>query len=312
MKKLGLSLLAMAAVTGTSFAATYIVRPGETFAGIARAHEMQVSYLHELNPQVRDINKLEIGQELIVSDNQYIAPAPVHHVKHEKDCPGCKSIINGNPLYRPKEGRFYSITSLGTNTEFDNWGFNEVFGLGLTDMWSIYLSTDVTTHKFKDWYWMNLGLGTSVRLVDAKHWKGDVFGGLTVQRGANEWWDSDNSYAWNVGARFGYTSCWWTLDAVFEYDYANTKAFNWDERSYGKQYTVGLEGQVMISDTWNLVASAMYSMPEYFVDDYWSGKIGVNHNFSETTYMGLYVTQHLYGGELDDDTGLALQFGVDF
>ena len=47
-------------------AETYQVRAGDNFTSIAKQHGMSIKALEKLNPQIRDINRLAVGQELNV------------------------------------------------------------------------------------------------------------------------------------------------------------------------------------------------------------------------------------------------------
>ena len=52
------------------------------------------------------------------------------------------NIIDGNPLYRPDEGRFYSVTSVGSHTKaVDEVGISEEFGYGITDRLAVVMET---------------------------------------------------------------------------------------------------------------------------------------------------------------------------
>lgn len=342
MKKLTLtSLVAFAAVfAGAAVAATVTVSKGDTMKKIADANGMTFQSLRDLNPQVKNPNLIFPGQKLNISGDtssqttaaqtvrpvKVVAVQPVADDTASKPCASdtCDNVLNGNPLYRPAQGNFYSITTLGTsvgkNDSLNGWGLNEQFGFGITDQLSAFLTTDFSTYKFKSdsSNWNNLGVGLSFRYLDMGNWKADAYGSLTAMNlpASNvQWWDSDtNVYNWNVGTRFGYSTCDWTVAGLFEYDYMNTGAFNWNDTGLGRDYRLGLEGQYAFNSDWNIVAGVTYEMPE-FADNYWTGKIGVNYNFTSNMYLGLYATQELAdnnGWKLDDNTGLALQFGIDF
>ena len=97
---------------------------------------------------------------------------------------------------------------------------------------------------------------------------------------------------------------------MFEYDYLNAGAFDWGVRGL-KNYRLGVEGQYVFDANWNVVAKVTYEMPEW-IDNFFTGKLGVNYNFDATKYLGVYVFQTLHDGEFADDTGLGLQFGIQF
>jgi len=48
---------------------TYVVAKGDTFSGIAKKHNMTISALQGLNPQIDNINRIYIGQTIYVSSN---------------------------------------------------------------------------------------------------------------------------------------------------------------------------------------------------------------------------------------------------
>ncbi|MCL1902365.1 MAG: LysM peptidoglycan-binding domain-containing protein [Alphaproteobacteria bacterium] len=336
MKKniLLMSVMGALFLAGTASAAQHTVQSGEWLSKIAAKYKVTVAQIADWNPQIKDVNLIYPGQIIAIGevDESLVAAArargesvkpyetkveekkaAVKEAEPKKACAACDNVINGNPMYRPGEGRFYSVTTLGTDTKFEDWGLNEQFGFGITNRLSVFLSTDLTTHKFESDFtkWDNLGLGLSFRYLDMKHWKADAYGSLTAIRTTMDWWDSDtNFYNWRAGTKIGYTTCEWTVNGLFEYDYFNSGAFNWNEVGY-RTYRAGVEGQYVFNADWNIVARATYEMPEY-VDNFFTGRLGVNYNFSPKAYLGAYVFQTLTDGELADDTGLALQFGIDF
>ena len=93
------------------------------------------------------------------------------------------NVIDGNPLYMPKAGHLYSVTSLDTSTKnVDVVQVGEKMGLGFTDRWSVELGTSVTED---DWFdmlqWNEISLASVVRVADNSHWKWDLMGGYSVE-----------------------------------------------------------------------------------------------------------------------------------
>jgi hypothetical protein len=319
-KHLILTSLAVAVLmAGGAGAAQYTVKKGDWLSKIAANHDVTTQQLMDWNPEIANRNVIYPGEMLYIGEpNQRPIfehePASRHEpVHHKKKCDKCENVINGNPMYRPKEGRFFSVTTFGTDTNFENWGLNEYFGFGFTDNFGIFLKTDLVTHEFDkdETKWDNLEAGLSLRYMNAGNWKADAYGSLRANRTTSDWWDDGNFYTWNVGTKIGYSSCEWTLNGLFEYEYANEGAFDWKQDALGRGYRAGLEGQYVFNNDWNIVAGATYEMPEV-LENFWTGKVGLNYNFSPYSYLGLYVTQELHDGDLNDDTGLAIQFGVDF
>lgn len=339
MKKI-LTSLGIMLVASSAVAATYTVKGGDTMKNIANANGMTYDALRDLNPQISNPNLIYPGQKLNLGAESEKAAAKQAVVEKKEEakqvviekkeevkaevkkaprqtaqtkCAACDNVINGNPMYRPDAGRFYSITTFGTNTNAKDWALNERFGFGITDALSVFLDTTASTHRFDrdSFNWDNLAFGLSARLLDINNWKADAYGKMAVNSGWDGWWHGDNTFTWTAGTKIGYSTCGWTLNGLFEFDYTNTDAFNWDETPAGREYRVGAEGQYVFNADWNIVASVMYEMPEA-MDNYFAGQIGVNYNFDTTKYLGLYVFQELHDGDLNKETGLALQFGIDF
>lgn len=55
---------------------TYTVKSGDTFSGIAAKHDLSTSALAKLNPQVKNLNLINVGQKLVVKKGTAPAPAP--------------------------------------------------------------------------------------------------------------------------------------------------------------------------------------------------------------------------------------------
>ena len=62
------------------------------------------------------------------------------------------NVIDGNPLYMPKAGHAYSVTSLASHTEGTPYTLGEEFGYGITDKLAVALETSATENKAFDEY----------------------------------------------------------------------------------------------------------------------------------------------------------------
>ena len=95
---------------------------------------------------------------------------------------GANAAINDNPMYRPDQGKFYSVTDLMSNTEYaDTWVLNEKFGYGITDRASIYVSTALGEGEWFDTMeWGMFEVGADYRLLDDMNWKVDAYGSYAV------------------------------------------------------------------------------------------------------------------------------------
>ena len=59
---------------------TYTVKAGDTFGGIAASHELTVAQLAKLNPQVKNLNVISVGQTLFLKPSA--PPPPPHDPPH--------------------------------------------------------------------------------------------------------------------------------------------------------------------------------------------------------------------------------------
>ncbi|MDR1697150.1 MAG: TonB-dependent receptor [Rickettsiales bacterium] len=232
------------------------------------------------------------------------------------------NIINDNPLYRPAAGHFYSITDLTTDTSFEDptWAIGETFGYGISDAWDVSVGTSVGS-LLDDANWNGISLGTTYRFLNDANWKADIIGGFNVANGwggavaPGEWYEEESSfYTWTLGVRGGYVAEDWTLAAHFNYSYLNAEGFNWGDEGV-REYEVGVDGQYIITDSWNLVAGVSYETIDVpgadEMADGWTGRIGVNYNIDENMFVGVYAAHDL---EFPDEaeTQLGLKFGIDF
>ena len=236
------------------------------------------------------------------------------------------NIIDGNPLYRPMAGHFYSETSIYSHSEdTDAWWLGESFGYGITDQLSIGLVTALGENEgFDHSMWGPMAFGLNYRVLDQGAWVADVYGSYTV---APVWGDhrpfldkDDTGYTWTAGVRGGYLGHGWTVAGHAAFAYNNAESFNWgDEGLMNHALILGLDGQVVIDPDWNLVAGVEY---KGYTDDeaknagVWTGLFGVNYNIDATKYVGAYINttvRHATGDwEFDDGFGFGMKFGIDF
>ncbi len=251
------------------------------------------------------------------------------------------NVIDGNPLYMPKKGHFYSETSLETSTRnVDAQTLTEEFGYGISDRLAIAIATDLSQ---EDWFelgqWNTFGLGATYRFADYKNWKWDLIGAY----GVGPVWDAhngflkgrfldkdDTTYLWSVGVRGGYTSGDFTIAGHVEMDYTNTKSFNWNHHEWNATEVSGLhfldagiDAQLVLNNRWNLVSGAEYLK---LLDHYsettgtWELTFGANYNIDATKYVGAYLTKDVVhtkatsdgDWEFVDGFGMGVKFGIDF
>ncbi len=245
--------------------------------------------------------------------------------------------MDGNPLYMPQKGHFYSETMLGSETEMtDVVVLGEEFGYGITDR----LAIDVRTSAAEmDWFegnaWVDLGADLKWRVIGDGAWKMDLVAGFELDP---VWGDhrpfmdkEDTLYTWKVGVRGGYMTEDWTLSAHANLLYRNTEAFNWgdDDAMYeGEEFwgnhelNLGVAGHWTMSDRWSAVASADYFkvMDHYSEADTrgsWTIAAGLNMNIDDTKYVGAFVTKDIVHEDdgywvIEDGFGFGVKFGIDF
>ena len=240
------------------------------------------------------------------------------------------NIIDGNPLYRPGEGRFYSNFAVESHSEaIEDWGITEEFGYGITNNLAVFMKTGLSEQEgFDMMSWDEFTVGLNYRVIDMGAWKGDVYGIYSL----NPVWgdhvpflDKDvTDYTWTIGMRGGYVGEGWMLAGHIDFDYLNSESFNWGDD--GKhRLSVGVDGQLVLCPQWNLIAGVEYTG---ILDDEkpagvevkdagkWTGKIGANYNLDETKYIGAYFMgemEHSTGDwEWVDGFGFGVNFGIEF
>ena len=249
--------------------------------------------------------------------------------------------MDGNPLYMPKAGHFYSETSLESATSATNAvALGEEFGYGITDRLSIGLTTSVAEDNWFDGNsWNELGVDLKWRLINDNAWKLDFVGAYAMNP---VWGDhrpfmdkDDTMYTWVAGLRGGYVTEDWTLSAHANFIYMNTESFNWGDDDAkvviddvegefwaNHMLNLGVTGHWTMSDMWSAVASADYfKVLDHYnsVENrgYWTIAAGLNMNLDDTKYVGAYISKdikHTDAGEwtVDDGFGFGMKFGIDF
>jgi hypothetical protein len=244
------------------------------------------------------------------------------------------NVIDGNPLYMPKAGHFYSETALESHSEATkDWTLGEEFGYGVTDKLAVSVRTSLTeAESFDDYAWEDLGIKATFRALDMGGWKVDAYGEYAAAGylfahskalDDNFWFKKGLiDYTWTAGLRAGYTTPTWTVAGHGEFVYLNSESFNWNDDGI-HAVIFGLDGQYVLCDHLSLVAGVEYLG---FLDDgakndgMWEGTFGVNYNIDATKYVGAYISGDMNhkGGDNADEWdiekgfGFGVKFGVDF
>lgn len=239
------------------------------------------------------------------------------------------NVINNNPLYRPTQGHFYSITDAtawsGEDYDFRYLVFKTKFGYGITDRLSLSISGAVDAYipEGQPDYaaWQGLGGELNFRGINEANWKLDIYGSIYVDGSIGaHWYQNDyNQYNWAIGMRGGYVSDNWTLAGLVEYNYYNSEIFNWGDPYWLSNFwKFGLNGQYIINNNWNITAGLRYDIykEEIYIggekehEDRLHGIFGINYNFDSTKFIGLYTEK-----QLDSDYDIyiwGVKFGIDF
>ena len=261
------------------------------------------------------------------------------------------NIIDGNPLYMPKAGHFYSETALSSHSETtEDWKLGEVFGYGVTDQLALSVRTSLAEmESFDNYAWEDFGVKATFRAFQDGNLVADVYGEYAadgymyahsdelkpIMNGDDyAWFDKDLiNYTWTAGVRGGYVSSLFTVAGHLEYVYTTEESFKWGKDDHMKAHALklGLDGQLVIDPSWNLVGGVEYT--GYTDDDdlvgknngIWDGYIGMNYNIDASKFVGAYVKatmDHWEGkaGEVGAEKGwgfkdgfeFGMKFGIDF
>ena len=244
------------------------------------------------------------------------------------------NVIDGNPLYMPKAGNFYSVTSLTSHSEdTEAWTLGEEFGYGITNQLAVNVRTALAeTESFDNYAWEDFGIKATFRALDNGNWKADVYGEYAAdgylfahsKAMDDSWWFDKGliGYTWTLGVRGGYVDPTFTVAGHLEFVYGNSESFNWgDEGAHALK--LGLDGQFVIDPDWNLVAGVEYTgiMDDGAKNDgTWNGYVGMNYNIDATKFVGAYVSADMWhhGGDAGDEWevldgfGFGAKFGIDF
>lgn len=237
---------------------------------------------------------------------------------------GANAAINENPLYRPDQGRFYSVTELASHSEnADSWVLAEKFGYGITDRASLYISTDVSEGEWFDTMgWGTFEVGADYRLLNDMNWKVDAYASYAVAPvwgyGNTFLGEEDTGYTWGVGVRAGYVTDMWTVAGHVEFNYDNTESFNWGDDGW-HSLIAGVDGFLSLDSNWSLLLGAEYKGmldDEFENAGVWTGKFGVNYNIDEDMFVGAYISgemdHHTGDWEVADGVGFGVKFGAQF
>ena len=238
------------------------------------------------------------------------------------------NVIDGNPLYMPAAGHFYSVSDLSSHSKTtEDWNFDEEFGYGVTNQLAINVKTSFSEAESFDTYgWNDFSLAGAFRAVDNGNLKIDLIGSYGVDHvypyKAPFLAEEATNYTWVAGVRGGIVDSQFTIAGHIEYVYENAESFNWGDDGLHK-WVAGIDGQFVIDPSWNLVAGAEYTG---ITNDgaknagKWDVYFGVNYNIDATKFIGAYLSNSIdhHGGDAGDEWqildgfGFGAKFGIDF
>ena len=259
------------------------------------------------------------------------------------------NVIDGNPLYMPKAGHFYSVSDLGSHSGHENlkaWAFGEEFGYGITDKLAVAVDTTILDEQsFDQWSWGDFSLNAIYRAFDKGAWKLDLVGEYSVDpvwgnhmsflKAGTKDAGTGTEYTWTAGVRGGYTTARWTVAGHALFSYWNTESFNWNEKAGERglhALALGLDAQYVLCPKVSLLAGVEYDgiLDSKYRDDpdtqiknagEWNAELGVNYNIDVTKFVGVYVNgamDHHRADRAEDKWrvengfGFGAKFGIDF
>ena len=229
------------------------------------------------------------------------------------------NVIDGNPFYNPRQGRFYNIfTPVEMNSKFDHFVMADEFGYGVSDMFAIHVATSGSYDssdkpEFGKWAWNDLEFGFDWDLWHQGESVAEIYGEVKQIYNTHHHLETV-AYNWTVGARVGRMTEHWTLAGVVQVDYLNDDLPHDAFDAWGMR--VGIQGQYILNSHWNLVADLMFNFDLF--DDYYDDAeqlvidFGVNYNFSDTKYIGVWVSKDWVHSFDRAPMVFKIQFGAEF
>lgn len=228
------------------------------------------------------------------------------------------NVIDGNPFYNPKQGRFYDVfTPVGINTKFERFVMTNELGYGVSDAFSVRVVTSGSydssdNPEFGKWSWNDLNFGFDWDLWHQGETVAEVYG--DVKQIYNTKHNLQTvAYNWSLGARVGRLADNWVMAGIVQVDYLNDDL---PEDTFDAwAMTVGMQGQYILNNRWNLVAGLMFDFDLF--DKYYDGEqlrleFGVNYNFDATKYIGFAVNKDVVHSFEYAPLWFNVKFGIDF
>ena len=229
-----------------------------------------------------------------------------------------QNVFDGNPLYHPNQGRFYNVlTPVEFDTNLELYKMRDVFGYGITDNFSVMIETSGSydssdNPEFGKWAWNDLAVGFDWSIAQQGEYHSEIYGrGQQIYNTKHHL--ETIAYNWTLGARVGRMTDVWTIAGVVELDYLNDDMPHDDYDAWAM--TVGLMGQYILDQKWNVVAKMMFDFDLF--DKYYDGErlvagVQMNYNIDSTKYIGVYTTKDVIHNFDNAPMAFGVLFGIDF
>ena len=228
------------------------------------------------------------------------------------------NVINGGPFDGPLAGGFYNVrTPLEVNSKFDHFVISDDFEYGITDDFSIRVSTSGSydssdNPQYGKWSWNNLDFGFDWTLWQQGELISEIYGDV------KQIYDTRHNletvaYNWTAGARVGRMADNWTVAGIVQLDYLNDDLPQDTFDAWGMR--VGLTGQYLIDVHWNVLGSLMFDFDLF--DNYYDGErlmleFAINYNLDATKYLGVYAKKDVVHSFEHSPAVMGMVFGVVF
>lgn len=220
------------------------------------------------------------------------------------------NVIDGNPLYMPMKGHFYSETSLSSHTQnVDEWTLGETFGYGITDRLAVSVNTSMSeAYWFKGAKGYNVDNPAGTNNPTDEQYAGN--GNSWNEIGADITWRVINDHAWKLDVMGGFEMGAVPLNmrAISNGEVASLGAVWGDHRPFLDKddtfytWTAGVRGGYVNND-WTLSAHAnfMYLNTEAFnwgdEEPFWANhllNLGVAGHWTMSDTWSAYASADYY------------------
>ena len=166
--------------------------------------------------------------------------------------------------------------------------------------------------QYGKWSWNNLDFGFDWTLWQQDELISEVYGDVKQIYDTRHRLETV-AYNWTAGARVGRMADNWTVVGIVQVDYLNDDLPQDTFDAWAMR--VGLTGQYLIDDSWNVVGSLMFDFDLF--DKYYDGErlvlqLAVNYNLDSTKYLGVYAKKDVVHSFEHSPAVMGMVFGMVF